>query len=76
MAYGIDTIEAIAEVINRDLNPKAAARVPPSGLSPSWGYPTSASPPGPRPNAPASAGNNTVKGTRREGEAPMTVEAP
>ena len=39
MAYGIDTIEAIAEVINRDLNPKAAARVPPSGLSPSWGIP-------------------------------------
>ena len=39
MAYGIDTIEAIAEVINRDLNPKAAARVPASGVSPSWGIP-------------------------------------
>jgi beta-lactamase class A len=39
MAYGIDTIEAITEVINRDLNPEAASRVPSSGLSPSWGSP-------------------------------------
>jgi beta-lactamase class A len=36
MAYGIATIEAIAEVINRDLNPAAASRVPPSDPSPSW----------------------------------------
>jgi len=39
MAYGIATIEAIAEVINRDLNPRAASRVPLSGPSPSWGSP-------------------------------------
>ena len=39
MAYGIATIEAIAEVINRDLNPAAASRVPSSGFSPSWGTP-------------------------------------
>jgi beta-lactamase class A len=39
MAYGIDTIEAIAEVINRDLNPRATARVPASGVSPSWETP-------------------------------------
>ena len=39
MAYGIATIEAIAEVINRDLNPQAASRVPASGSSPSWGTP-------------------------------------
>jgi beta-lactamase class A len=39
MAYGIDTIEAIAEVINRDLNPKAASRVPSSGRSPFWETP-------------------------------------
>ena len=39
MAYGIATIEAIARVINRDLNPAAGARVPPSAISPSWGTP-------------------------------------
>ncbi len=39
MAYGIATIEAIAEVVNRDLNPRATSRVPLSGLSPSWGTP-------------------------------------
>ena len=39
MAYGIDTIEAIARVINRDLNPGARSRVPSSELSPSWGAP-------------------------------------
>ena len=39
MAYGIATIEAIAEVINRDLNPRAVARVPASGPSPSWETP-------------------------------------
>ncbi len=33
MTYGIRTIEAIAEVINRDLRPRAAARVPASGSS-------------------------------------------
>jgi beta-lactamase class A len=39
MPYGIATIEAIAKVVNRDLNPAATARVPSSGLSPSWGTP-------------------------------------
>jgi beta-lactamase class A len=39
MAYGIATIEAIAKVINRDLNPAAASVVPSSGPSPSWETP-------------------------------------
>ena len=39
MTYGIRTIEAIAEVINRDLKPQAAARVPASGSSASWETP-------------------------------------
>jgi beta-lactamase class A len=39
MGYGIDTIEAIAEVINRDLNPAATSRVSSSESSPSWGTP-------------------------------------
>ena len=39
MTYGIDTIEAIAKVINRDLNPAAKSRVPASASSPSWGTP-------------------------------------
>jgi hypothetical protein len=39
MTYGIATIEAIATVINRDLNPAAASRVPSSEVTPSWGTP-------------------------------------
>ncbi|HJZ26831.1 MAG TPA: serine hydrolase, partial [Streptosporangiaceae bacterium] len=39
MTYGIDTIEAIAEVVNRDLNPAAKSRVPSSAPSASWGTP-------------------------------------
>jgi len=39
MTYGIDTIEAIAKVINRDLNPTARSRVPSSESSPAWGIP-------------------------------------
>jgi hypothetical protein len=39
MTYGIDTIEAIAKVINRDLNPAAKSRVPSSPSSASWGTP-------------------------------------
>lgn len=39
MTYGIDTIEAIATVINHDLNPHAAARIPLSPVSPTWGTP-------------------------------------
>jgi hypothetical protein len=32
MAYGVDTVERIAEAVNRDLNPGATARVPASGV--------------------------------------------
>jgi hypothetical protein len=39
MTYGIDTIEAIAKVVNRDLNPAAKSRVPSSAPSASWGTP-------------------------------------
>jgi beta-lactamase class A len=39
MRYGITTIEAIARAINRDLNPAATARIPPSPVSPSWEIP-------------------------------------
>jgi hypothetical protein len=39
MAYGIDTIQAIARAINRDLNPGARSRVPSAEFSPSWGTP-------------------------------------
>jgi Beta-lactamase enzyme family len=39
MTYGIDTIEAIAKAINRDLNPTAKSRVPASEYSPAWGTP-------------------------------------
>jgi len=35
MAYGVGTVEAIARVVNRDLNPGAIARVPLSTISPS-----------------------------------------
>jgi beta-lactamase class A len=34
MAYGVRTVEAIAQVINRDLSPGATARVPASVISP------------------------------------------
>jgi hypothetical protein len=37
MTYGIDTIEAVAKVVNRDLNPSARSRVPASAPAPSWG---------------------------------------
>ena len=39
MPYGITTVEAIARVINRDLNPGAGARVPASRSFASWGTP-------------------------------------
>jgi len=39
MGYGIATIEAVARVINRDLNPKAKSVVPQSAVSRSWGSP-------------------------------------
>ena len=44
MTYGVDTIEAVARVINRDLNPGAAVRVPSSVPAPSWGTPDEAVP--------------------------------
>jgi hypothetical protein len=37
MAYGIDTIERVAEVIHRQLNPAAAQVIPSSTPSRSWG---------------------------------------
>ena len=39
MAYGVSTIEAIARVINRDLNAGATSVIAPSRASPSWGTP-------------------------------------
>jgi hypothetical protein len=39
MAYGVDTIQATAEVINRDLNPGVTAVISPSAPFPSWGTP-------------------------------------
>lgn len=39
MTYGISTIEAIARVVNRDVNPPATAVVGFSKASPSWGTP-------------------------------------
>jgi hypothetical protein len=39
MAYGIATIETIAQAINHDLHPAAASAVLPSRPFPSWGTP-------------------------------------
>jgi beta-lactamase class A len=39
MAYGVRTIEAIARVIHRDLNPGTTSVIAPSKASPSWGRP-------------------------------------
>ncbi len=39
MTYGVDTVQAVAEVINRDLNPGVTAVIPPSAPYPSWGAP-------------------------------------
>jgi beta-lactamase class A len=39
MTYGIATVEAVAKVINHDLNPKAKSVVPRSAVSRSWGTP-------------------------------------
>jgi hypothetical protein len=46
MAYGIDTIQGAAEVINHDLNPGADDVVPPAVPAPSWGTPDEPVPPG------------------------------
>jgi beta-lactamase class A len=39
MSYGITTVEAIARVIHRDLNPTMKTAIAPSAPSPSWGTP-------------------------------------
>jgi Beta-lactamase enzyme family len=39
MAYGVDTVQDVAEVINHGLNPDAAAVFPPAGPNPTWGKP-------------------------------------
>jgi hypothetical protein len=45
MAYGITTIQRVAEVIHRQLNPAAAAFLPAPGPAPSWGTPDEQIPP-------------------------------
>ncbi len=45
MAYGITTIESVAQVIHRQLNPAATALRPPSTPAPSWGQPDEQIPP-------------------------------
>jgi beta-lactamase class A len=50
MGYGIDTIEAIARVINHDLNPAATSVIGPSQPSSSWNTPDESVPP--LPNVP------------------------
>jgi hypothetical protein len=39
MSYGITTVEAIARVIHRDLNPTVKAVIPLSAPNPAWGTP-------------------------------------
>jgi hypothetical protein len=39
MSYGITTVEAIARVIHRDLNPTAKIVIAPSAPNPAWGMP-------------------------------------
>jgi hypothetical protein len=39
MSYGIGTVEAIARVIHRDLNPTVKTVIPPSTPNPAWGTP-------------------------------------
>jgi beta-lactamase class A len=39
MSYGITTVEAIARVIHRDLNPTAKSVISPSAPTPAWGTP-------------------------------------
>jgi hypothetical protein len=45
MAYGITTIQRVAEVIHRQLNPAATVFGPASGAAPSWGTPDEQIPP-------------------------------
>ena len=46
MGYGVDTVERIAEAVNRDLEPGAVARVPASGVSPALQTPDETVPAG------------------------------
>ena len=39
MAYGVTTIERIAQAVNRDLNPTAKSVIPSATVSSSWGTP-------------------------------------
>jgi hypothetical protein len=45
MTYGVDTVQAVAEVINRALNPGATSVIPPAKPYPSWGTPDEQIPP-------------------------------
>jgi Beta-lactamase enzyme family len=45
MTYGVDTVQAVAEVINRALNPGATSVIPPTKPYPSWGTPDEQIPP-------------------------------
>lgn len=47
MAYGINTIEGAAQVINRDLNPNATSVIPASVPNSTWGIPDEPIPPRP-----------------------------
>lgn len=45
MTYGVDTVQAVAEVINRALNPGATSVIPPTRPYPAWGTPDEQIPP-------------------------------
>jgi Beta-lactamase enzyme family len=45
MTYGVDTVQAVAEVINHALNPGATSVIPPTEPYPSWGTPDEQIPP-------------------------------
>lgn len=45
MTYGVNTVQAVAEVINRALNPGATSVIPPTKPYPSWGTPDEQIPP-------------------------------
>jgi hypothetical protein len=47
MAYGIHTIEGVAQVIHHDLNPGVQSVIPPSAPNPTWGIPDEPIPPQP-----------------------------
>jgi beta-lactamase family protein len=46
MTYGVDTVQDVAKVINRNLNPRAASVTAASRPFPSWGIPDERIPPG------------------------------